>query len=287
MVTVLITGGSGLLGKSLKETKLPGYDIYSTWYTNCIGSDYQLDVCNKSQVNYIFNHVKPDIVIHCAANGSVDFAERNYSEARIVNVEGVKNVARAAFNNKAKFVYISSNAVFSGGNPPYDEESKRNPVNKYGLLKLEAEDRVAEIDNWLIIRPFMLYGFQYKNARKNWFTIILDGLMNHREIKLVDDTWWQPTESKSCASAVWQLIEKSGRNEVWNVAADDKVTLYGFGLKLANIWGYKDKHQIMPIRSTDLPGIARRPVDTSYDLTKLHNLGIELPGVEKGLKSLL
>jgi len=282
-MNVLITGGSGLLGKSLTETKPVGITIKSTWYTNCIGADYQMDVCNQSQVNYVVNLVQPEIIIHCAANGSVDYAEKAFTDVRNVNVEGVKNVARAAHDYRAKFVFISTNAVFAGDSPPYAEDSYRQPVNRYGSIKREAEDRVTELNNWLIIRPFLLYGWPHPNARQNWFSIILSRLNSHQELKLVNDIWWQPTNAKDCAKAIWQLIKY--KNEIYHVATTDRVTLYEFGLTIARLWGYENQF-IEPITSSELKGVAPRPINTTYDLRKLHKLGIELPGIEKGLKSL-
>jgi dTDP-4-dehydrorhamnose reductase len=280
---VLITGGSGLLGKSLKETKPVGVDIKSTWYTNFIDCDYQLDICNKSQVRYVFELVKPQLVIHCAAVGSVDYTENNSTEVAQVNIEGSLNIAKAANNYKAKFVYISSNAVFDGNDPPYTETSKRKPVNRYGLIKKKAEDEIMRLDDWLIIRPFLLYGWHYKNARPNWFTTIFNALLNSRQLRLVDDVYWQPTNAIDCAKAIWQLTEY--KNDIFNIATDERVTLYEFARMIAKLWGYGDTELIKPIASSELE-IAPRPTDTSYDLSKLHNLGIELLGIEKGLKNL-
>ena len=284
-MNVLITGGSGLLGKSLRETKPAEARVKATWYTNCVGAEYQMDVCNRSQVNYIFNLVRPDVVIHCAANGSVDYAERNYSEVNQVNVEGTRNAGAAAKEFGAKFVFISTNAVFSGNNPPYREDSDRNPVNRYGAIKRAAENWVMEQNNWLIIRPFLLYGWHHLNGRANWFTTILNALTDSRQLRLVDDIYWQPTNARDCAKIIWLLIDQY-KNEIFNLACDDRVTLYEFGQTIARLWGYNGD-LITPIASSELKGIAPRPVDTTYDLSKIHGLGIELPGIEKGLKSLL
>jgi len=284
---VLLTGGSSLLGKSLKETVPDNVTLDSTWYTNHVPNltMYQMDVCNKSQISYVFERVKPNVVIHCAAVGSVDYTESHYAETRQVNVLGTENLLRVSQDAKALFVYISTNAVFSGNNPPYSEDDDRNPVNAYGRIKREAENIVKMYRNWLIIRPFMLYGWPYPGGRGNWFTAILSLLSSGETVKLVDDTYWQPSLALDVAQAIWRLIQPDIAKGIYHVASDDRMTLYQFGLKIAAEWGY-DIGLIEPISSSSLNLKAIRPVDTTFKLDKIHGLGIKLRSVEEGLKAL-
>src|SRR3990170_5731013 len=102
---VLITGGSSLLGKALYQTVLPEHKLIMTWFTNTIGLPaYQFDVCNQSHIAYVFDLVKPEVVIHCAAIGSVDLAEKDYQTVYTVNVTGTENILTMAQAYRAKFV---------------------------------------------------------------------------------------------------------------------------------------------------------------------------------------
>jgi dTDP-4-dehydrorhamnose reductase len=284
---VLITGGSSLLGKSLIETG-SGHTIHSTWYTNYPNHpSYQMDICDQSQVRYVFSQAKPDVVIHCAANGNVDFAEENYREAYRTNVDGTANILRAASDCRARVVYISTNAVYNGDNPPYAETGPFNPVNAYGKIKRQAELRVEDYPRgWLIIRPFLLYGWHYPGGRTNWAVIIKNKLQQNQPLKLVDDTIWQPTYAPDCASAIWKILEHKHRvDEIFNVATDDKVTLYEFGQQVARTWGL-DGSLLGPVLSSHFETIASRPKDTSYDLGRLHGLGTRLLSIEQGLEEM-
>lgn len=292
---VLCTGGSSLLGKALTETRPDCVDLHSTWFTNYVtGCAYHLDIGNKSQVAYVFEKAKPEVVIHCAAVGSVDYTETHFTETRQVNVFGTQNVIQAAQDAKALFVYISTNAVFDGSAPPYSEDRHRQPVNRYGSIKREAENLLTNPSwfkyrppfiNWLIIRPFLLYGWPYHGGRSNWFVTILARLDKGETVRLVDDTYWQPSLAGDVASAIWKLIELGKKDEVYHVASDERMSLYEFGLKIARVFRC-DKSLIQPIKSSSLKGIATRPVDTTFDLTKIHELGIKLRGVGEGLKAL-
>lgn len=280
---VLITGGSSLLGKSLLETKPKEAVIESTWYTNHVGLPmYQMDVCDKSQVRYVFDRVKPDIVIHCAANGSVDFAEQNYAEAYQVNATGTGNILWAAEDYRAKVVYISTNAVYDGSNPPYTEESELHPINAYGSIKKQAEEKVRTYKwDWLIFRPFLLYGWPWPGGRQNWATLVINKLSRGELVKLVNDVYWQPTYSKDCAKAIWNLINDS--YEIYQVAGAERITLYEFGLKVAKVFGL-DQGLVEPVDSDYFPTIAPRPRDTHYCLDKLNKAGVEIPDIEAGLR---
>ena len=283
---VLITGGSSLLGKALYQTVLPEHKLIMTWFTNTIGLPaYQFDVCNQSQIAYVFDLVKPEVVIHCAAIGSVDLAEKDYQTVYTVNVTGTENILTMAQAYRAKFVYISSNAVFDGNNPPYSETSERHPINRYGSIKRQAEDAVMKCYNWLIIRPFLMYGWPWSNGRQNWMTIVRDKLIKGEKLQLVNDIYWQPTLAQDVARAIWQLIEVSPRNEIYHVASIDRMTLYQFGELVADRFGL-DKQLLEPVSREAFSHLAPRPIDTTYDVSKIAMLGITCKSVEEGLKEL-
>lgn len=279
MANVLITGASGLLGKYLMHNQF--HNISGTWFTNNVEPGLlQMDICNKSQVSYIISRVKPDVIIHCAAIGSVDYVENNYTESYHVNVMGTKNLVNIARDARIKFVYISSNAVFAGDAPPYNEQSERKPVNRYGSMKREAENIVMDSRDWLIIRPFIFYGWPYLNGRSNPLVMFASRLADGQPVKAVNDIYWQPTSVTDAAQVIWQLLEYKA--EIFNIAPDEKMTLYDFALAIADKWHY-DKKLIEPVPNSYFNLPAPRPIDTSYDLGKLKALGIKMKTVKEGL----
>ncbi len=283
---VLITGATGLLGKGLMET-IP--NSHGTWYTNSYHSIplHNLDICNRQQVNYVMNIVRPNVVIHCAGIGDVEFAETNYVEALMVNVEATVQLHKIAKDYDAQFVYISSNAVFDGNHPPYNEESERKPINRYGVIKKRAEDAVIAERNWLIIRPFMLYGHPYTQGRKNWYNIIFSHLIDSKELKLVNDIYWQPTSAIDAAETIWKLIQQSETEQVYNIAPNEKpMTLFKFGKKIAKVRSL-NAELLEPVDSNYFPSIADRPKNTQYDVSKIKAMGIKMLKVNEGLRGLL
>ncbi len=171
--TLLVTGGTGLLGKALAASVPSEVQSYWTHLRDLpAGVDpsrfTRLDVADRESVFRLFAELRPAAVVHAAAMGNVDFAEQHREAAWQVNVGATQNIVDACGEYGARLIYLSSNAVFDGDHPPYDEVSPRHPVNFYGQLKVEAEDLVlASRLSWALIRPILMYGWPYPHGRDN------------------------------------------------------------------------------------------------------------------------
>jgi len=143
-MTVLITGGTGVLGKELKilfsENLSPTHD--------------ELDITNKQSVFDFFKKNNIDSIIHTAALTKVRVCEENQSLAWNVNVNGTKNLVDAVLqsDHDIDFTYVSTACVFDGHSGMYTENSIPYPENFYSLTKLLGEFEVNKLPNALIIR---------------------------------------------------------------------------------------------------------------------------------------
>ncbi len=118
MNKVLLTGGSGLLGRYLKiKADRP--------------SHRDLDITKKIKPK------KYDLIIHSAAYTNVQGAETDQMQCFNVNVKGTLNLLNTYPN--VPFVYISTEYAYK-------------PVNFYSLTKNFAEELVKRHPNFLIIR---------------------------------------------------------------------------------------------------------------------------------------
>jgi FlaA1/EpsC-like NDP-sugar epimerase len=103
--TILITGGTGFIGKRLALTLKPDFRIILGGRNNRLAKQAQdctgcealpLDVTNIESIRDIVVTARPDAIIHAAATKFVDNAERQPMECIDVNVLGSQNVARVA-----------------------------------------------------------------------------------------------------------------------------------------------------------------------------------------------
>ena len=132
MKTVLFTGATGLLGRYFFKNPPASYKLIGTYnkISNIKKKDFfKLEITNKNEVLSLFEKVSPDIVIHAASLGNVDYCEAHKKEAVEVNIKGTDNVLYACRKIGAKIIFTSSNAVYDGEKPPYSENSPTNPLD--------------------------------------------------------------------------------------------------------------------------------------------------------------
>jgi UDP-N-acetylglucosamine 4,6-dehydratase/5-epimerase len=111
--TLLITGGSGFLGKRLALALKERYRVVLGSRNNKLNAAAQqmtgcevipLDVSSIESVRDAFIQVRPNVVVHAAATKFVDLAEKQPMECVDVNVVGSQNVARVALEQAVETV---------------------------------------------------------------------------------------------------------------------------------------------------------------------------------------
>ena len=155
LMKVLITGGSGDLGNSLKKVFKGAF----------APTHSEMDITNPNSVNKTILSYKPDALIHAAALVSVRECEEDKEKAWLTNVEGTQNIVNALkkLNNNCYLVYMSTACVFAGEKEKYyTEEDIPAPKNYYSITKLCGEIVVRQYENTCIIRTNFVPKTQWK-----------------------------------------------------------------------------------------------------------------------------
>lgn len=288
--SILITGGTGLLGFSLVRNNYNAYKIISTYHNYFPAeilkdySYYYLDLNDTAELKNIFKKIKPRIVIHTAGIGNVDFCEKNPEKTNVINVSGSLAILEETIKIDAKFIFVSSNAVFDGEHAPYSENDILSPVNVYGKQKQIVEEEIKKsAKNWVIVRPILMYGWNLPRIRDNSVTWVLKSLKRGKKLKIVNDIFCNPLLADDCALAIWEIIDKE-KNGIYHVAGADRIDRYQFALLTAEIF-HLDAGLIEPVANDYFPSIAPRPKDTTYDISKLTTeLKLKVKGIKEGLQ---
>ena len=253
---VIVTGAKGQLGLELTKLLKPFSEIHPF--------DLDLDVTDCNKLNETFSQIKPDIVIHAAAMTDVDGCEINPDKAYAINDEGTKNVAKAAKDNNARMVYVSTDFVFDGSKEtPYVESDEPNPMSTYGITKLAGEEHVRNLlDDYWIVRTSWIFG-----QGKNFVRVILNLAKKQGELSIVTDQVGSPTYALDLAEKIAELIQ-TDKYGLYHVSNQGQCSWFEFTkdiLRTANIKGVKVK----PTTTKDLGRPAPRPAFSVMDNAKL------------------
>lgn len=281
---VLVTGANGLLGRKLIEALSTDYKVFPTHNTQAIyANSMRMDIVDANGVLRVFSEVRPDVVIHTAAETNVDKCETDRGLAWSVNTEGTRNIAQACAKTEAKLIYISTDYIFDGEKGLYTEQEQANPVNYYGLTKLKGEEFVrAQCQGFVIARTSVLYGRH--PSKLNFATWVINSLKDGRRISVADDHYNSPTLADDLAGMIHRIMKASGSG-VYHTAGGERISRYNFALKIAEAF-HLDKAHISPTKVADLKAwIAKRPRDSSLCVDKMKKeIGIESLSLDEALR---
>lgn len=275
---VAITGAKGMLGTTLMNT-LKGHELFALDREEC-------DITNPPLVSSVFEKIKPDVVIHCAAMTAVDLCESKQFEAWKINAFGTTNVAHACNKIGAKLIAISTDYVFDGElDRPYHEYDQANGgLNIYAKSKWTAEQAVRSLcPNHLIARVSWLYGGDGPSFVHTMLRLA-DG--SRPELNVVNDQIGNPTSTKAVADALQVILKCPELVGTVHLTCEGAATWFDFAKKIFEIKEINQK--IIPCTSDQYPTPAKRPRNSQLEKLVLKESGIyQMPFWEEALKIFL
>ena len=161
---ILITGVAGFIGSALAKKLLSlnfsvvGIDNLNNYYSvdfkkerlNSIHNKdennkfafHEISIADKTNLNFIFNQIKPKIVINLAAQAGVRYSISNPEKYVESNLVGFANVLEASRNNEIENLIFASSSSVYGGNTllPFSEsQSVNHPISLYAATKKSNE----------------------------------------------------------------------------------------------------------------------------------------------------
>lgn len=201
---ILLLGSKGMLGSDCRKVLAQEYEIVTP-------EKKELDIVSWDKVIDKMHHIKPNIVLNCAALTDMDAHEgpKELFTLRKMNVEGPRNLAQGSARYNCKIIHISCDCVFSGQKlhpQPYFEDDPMEPISGYGRSKMESEIAVKDnAPNYLIIRTGWLYGLQGKDFMKSLLGNASDRKKT-QHLKIASDRFGSPTWSYRLAEQIRELI---------------------------------------------------------------------------------
>ena len=271
-MTRLLIIGSGLLGNCFAEMAVNTFVTFATYNEHSLDlkgcKSYYLNITNNADVTTLVQKLKPDYIIHTAALTDVDHCERDKRLAWNINVEGTRHISEISRKISAKLIYISTDYVFDGHGGMYKENDSTNPIDYYGATKLGGENLVKDLKDYIIVRPSVLYG--WNPVKLNFVTWVIQGLKKENAINVVNDQFNSPTLADNLVELILELIEKE-ENGIFHASGSERISRLDFAIRIAEIFGLNED-LIKPITSDQLNWTAKRPMDSSLDVSKISRI---------------
>ncbi|MFN7662601.1 MAG: dTDP-glucose 4,6-dehydratase [Alphaproteobacteria bacterium] len=303
---ILLTGGAGFIGSNfLIHAIKAGYEVVNvdvlTYagnlnnledYKNHPGHHfYQENICNTENIKTIFQHHKPDVVLHMAAESHVDRSIDCPDPFIETNILGTYSMLEASLDyykslsdqSRFRFIHLSTDEVFGalGMEEKFSETSPYRPNSPYAASKASSD---------LLVRSyFKTYNFPtvIVNASNNYgprqyaeklIPLIILNAIEHKPLPLYGNGLqvrdWLYVEDH--VDALSLLIEKGKVGESYCIGAENEFTNLSLVNKICDILdaiypsSKLDSYKDLITFVTDRPGHDFR---YATDASKLKTLG--------------
>lgn len=261
---ILVTGGHGLLGRSLAALSTADHPIA------CLGR-LELDVTDAESISRAMARVQPSAVVNAAAMTDVDGCERDPDKAMRENATGPRLLAEACARAGVNIVQVSTDFVFDGSKrEPYTIEDAPNPISVYGRSKLEGERAVhAARPEAIVVRTSWLFGV----GGKNFASRIFDYAASSNRLKGITDMRSLPTYAPDLAQRILEIVDSGAGGTFHVTGGGEPATWFEVARAALDAAGRLDV-ELIPVTVTELGLPAPRPAYSAMRCLRSEALGL-------------
>lgn len=234
----LVLGANGLLGQAVVRALVAAGEEFRGLTRSDFDFSGEVDWTRLGE--FI---AASDIVVNCAGFSNVDQAEREPGAAKLINAELPGQLAELCRTAGKRVVQISTGYVFDGEQTaPYRVDDVPNPIQHYGLTKLQAEHAVSvQVVAGLkaaVVRTGWLYGAQGEQPNNDLPNRLAGRLIAGEEV-LVTGQFGAPTYVGELADFILRLGRAEDHDFIGthHAIASGSVSWYEFALSIAETLG--------------------------------------------------
>lgn len=142
MEKCIVLGGEGMLGHMVVKyiKSLPDFEVFSTVRNETTKSGIYFDAYKDlGKIEEIIKKIKPKLVINCIGFVNHIIKEQDKDVVVFINSYFPHKLANICRLNNSKLIHISTDAVFSGEEGNYTEDSPYSSIDFYGISKATGE----------------------------------------------------------------------------------------------------------------------------------------------------
>ncbi len=287
---ILLTGKDGQVGFALHKKLTSLGEVIAT-------NRNMLDLSDPQAIRIFIDQTQPDIIINPAAYTKVDQAENESELAFQINALAPQVLADKASELNIPIIHFSTDYVFDGlKHEPYLETDKVNPQLVYGQTKWQGEEAVRQNKKHIILRT----SWVFSSHGQNFLKTILKLIQEKTSLNVVSDQIGTPTSSEALADVTYKIVETIFNEPhfkdfgTYHMTLDNETNWYRYACfitdeaKRLGLQTLMASNNIKPISSDAYPTLAKRPMNSRLDTTKIKKtFMLELPHWEVEVKRIL
>jgi len=238
---ILLTGGSGFIGRNIIEQRKNAYNIISP-------SHKELDLLDTEKVHDFFKKNKIDIVLHCANIGGL---RSNLNLDKVI-----RNNLRIFFNivrNKNKFKKM----INFGSGAEYDKSrdikkvkeidfEKKIPNDDYGFYKYICSKYIENSQNIYCLRLFGIFG-KYEDYKVKFISNLICKYIYKRPLTMVQNAYFDYIDIDDFIKILDYFILQTPQYKFYNIGTGRRISLLSIAKKINRLDKYslpiKDKQK--------------------------------------------
>lgn len=232
MKKILLTGGSGFIGRNILESDLAQkYDIVAPYHA-------QIDWADDKAVQIFFSDKEFDAVIHAAVKPShrnaPDFLSLYYTNMRMfMNLERMHN-------RYGKMLVTGSGAIYDSQHylPKRNEDQYIDniPSNEHGFCKYTCARIIEKSDNILDLRIFGIFG-KYEDYSIRFISNMICKTLFGLPLTIKQNRKFDYLFIDDLMPVIEHFLENEAQFRSYNVTPDDSVELVEIAYRVRAIIG--------------------------------------------------
>ena len=276
MKKLLVTGASGFLGWNLCRLARENWEVYGTYFSQEVEIPgvnlLKVDLNDFQELKRLYSQIKPAAVIHTAAQARPNVCQNYPEESQVINVTTSCQIAGLSADYAIPCVFTSTDLVFDGLNPPYQETDAVSPISYYGEQKVLAEQGMLEVyPQTAVCRMPLMFG-AVPPTSSSFIQPFLKALREGKELSLFTDEVRTPVSGQTAAKGLLLAVENA--QGILHLGGKERVSRYDFGRLMAEVLDLP-QDKLSACLQKDVPMVAPRSPDTSLDSSKAFALGYQ------------
>lgn len=262
-MNILVTGANGMIGGEVVRSAIArGHRVIAVGRGPCripnTGLTYRsVDLTDLDGLHRTALTSGAGAVVHCGAMTDVDLCERQPMDAWYANFEATRVLAQAASFRGARFVYISTESVFSGADGPYHEADVPDPINVYSRTKLAGEYVVKDYcKDHALVRVGSVYGGRM-GGKPTFADRVVENLRAGVKVRAFRDQSCSTTLASAAGDRILAILESGWQGSI-HASDRDVCTRDEFAMAIAHEFSL-DKSLIEPCYMYEADMAALRP----------------------------